>query len=446
MLSLKLLFLLAPLPASLQQTCDLMMMGKVNPVTDLIDSALTKLGFCARGPGWSESGRLHLTSSSQGNRRVQGEIFNQVWWKSLVKRPDCVTKLAIFVNGVELGWLTDPKEPLNFPSSIPTTQITLRLFYKDPIPMFPDKCLELRIHFEVAVTESEPRNNFERRQDRVGADFRFPQDGGRAEHSSNYLLPPGPRTSVEDFNPRQEEGSPRIFFPRNDGNRPNIRNPIENSNRRSSNGRKDQGTYLPPRPNLQPPPRDFIYPPESYDPKVREGRRSFPPGQGSRPSIEDFGPPVQKDAVNFPQPKLPPPVETDSVGVVNTPKKRKPGGETVRSNFPSNPVDESSGSGAEEDLAVDVEIVMGTVGLTAIVLIGALTLVVRRMKRQKATSDHQVNSGKREVWSPTDSKRRQHEKYIESREEYFVDNNYENDSQCQNNDELYENDNQYENT
>ena len=181
MLSLKLLLLLAPLPASLQQTCDLMMMGKVNPVTDLIDSALTKLGFCARGPGWSESGRLHLTSSSQGNRRVQGEIFNQVWWKSLVKRPDCVTKLAIFVNGIELGWLTDPKEPLNFLSSIPTTQITLRLFYKDPIPMFPDKCLELRIHFEVAVTESEPRNNFERRQDRVGADFRFPQDGGRAD-------------------------------------------------------------------------------------------------------------------------------------------------------------------------------------------------------------------------------------------------------------------------
>ena len=182
---------------------------------------------------------------------------------------------------------------------------------------------------------------------------------------------------------------------------------------------------------------------------MREARRLFPPV-----SVEDFGPTIEKDpdAVNFPQPGRelpPPPVETSSVGVVNRNPgvvKRNPVGDTVRSNFPSNPVDESSGSGHEEDLTVDVEIVMGTVGMVAIVLIGVLTLVVRRMKRQKASSSNQVTSGKGEVWLSTNSKRRQQEKYFENGEEYFVDNNYENESQCQNNDELYENDNQYQNT
>ena len=455
MLSLLLLLLLVQLPASFQQTCDLMMMGKVDPVRDLIDSALPNLGLCARGPGWSESGRLQLTSSSQGNRRVGGENFNQVWWTSLVKRPNCVTKLAIFVNGVELTWLTEPREPLNFQSSIPTTEITLRLFYKDPIPMFPDKCFELRIHFESPVTESEPANNFERRQDQVGAEFRTPQDDGPARHSSNYLFPPGPRSSVEDVNLRQEGGPSRnrgrsLIPPRNEGQRPNIRNPIENSNQRSGNGRNNEGTYLPPHPNLQPPSREFIYPPESYEPTVRRGRRLFPPnGQGSRSSVEDFGPTVERDAdaVNFPQPgrELPPPVETITEGVVDTPKNRDPGGVKVRSNFPSNPVDESPDSGHKENVAVDVEIVMGTVGILAILLVGVLTLVVRRMKKQKATSD-QVKSGKGEVWSSTNSKRRKQEKSVENCEEYFVDDNYENDSQCQNDDELYENDNLYQNT
>ena len=97
-------------------------------------------------------------------------------------------------------------------------------------------------------------------------------------------------------------------------------------------------------------------------------------------------------------------------------------------------------------MTVDVELVMGTVGIIAIALIGVLTLVVRRMRRQRASSSAQVNSGKGEVWSATASKRNREEKYFENGEEYFVDNNYENDSQCQNNDELYENDNQYQNT
>ena len=437
-----LLILLVPLPASLQQTCDLMRMGKVDPVRDLIDSSLPNLGICARGPGWSETGRLRLTSSSQGNRRVQGENFNQVWWTSLVKRPNCITKLTIFVNDVELDWLTEPKEPLIFQSSIPTTKITLRLFYTHPIPMFPDKCLELRIRFE-----SEPANGFERGRD---LDFRFPQDDGRGGHSSNYLFPPGPRSSVADSNPPEEEGSSRNrgrshIPPRNGRRRSNIRNPIG-----SSNLREDQGSYPPPHPNLQPPSsRGFIYPPESYAPTVREPRgRVFPSEQGSSSSesVEDFGPPAEKDpdAVNFPQPgrELPPPVETSTVGVVN----RNPGGETFRGNFPPNPVDESPVSGHEDDLTVDVEIVMGTVGIIAIALIGVLTLVVRRMRRQKSSSSDQVNSGKGEVWSTNASKRKREEKHFKNGEEYFVDNNYENDSQYQNNDKLYENDNQYQNT
>ena len=170
----------------------------------------------------------------------------------------------------------------------------------------------------------------------------------------------------------------------------------------------------------------------------------FPSEQGSSSSesVKDFGPPA--DAVNFPQPgrELPPPVETSTVGVVN----RNPGGETFRGNFPPNPVDESPVSGHEDDLTVDVEIVMGTVGIIAIALIGVLTLVVRRMRRQKSSSSDQVNSGKGEVWSTNASKRKREGKQFENGEEYFVDNNYENDSQYQNNDELYENDNQYQNT
>ena len=398
-----LLLFLASLPASLQLTCDLMKMGKVNPVTDLIDSTLPNLGLCARGPGWSKRGRLRLTSSRhQGNRRVPGENFNQVWWISLVKRPGCVTRLSIFVNGVELRSLTEAREPLVYQSPIPTTRITLRLFYKNPIPTFPDKCLE------VSVLLGRPENNRRQDQGEVEARYDGPKaehNDGPAEHSSKYLLPPGPRSSGGEFNPPQQEGS-----------------------------------YPPPHPNLRPPPKEFFNPPGSYD-QVRRPRRLFPTeakaGHGS--SVEDFGPTMGRDAdaVNFPQPPrkpLPPtlpPFETSSVRVDNPPN-------VVRANFPSNRAQENVDSSHEKGSAVDIEIVMGGGGVIAFVVVAVLTLGVRRMKRARAPDP--VNSGKGEVWSSKDSKRRKQEKY--SQEEYFVDNNYENG----NNDELYENDNVYQNT
>ena len=159
-------------------------------------------------------------------------------------------------------------------------------------------------------------------------------------------------------------------------------------------------------------------------------------GHGS--SVEDFGPTMERDAdaVNFPQPprKRPPtlpPVETSSVRVDNPPN-------VVRANFPTNRAQENVDSSHEKGSAVDIEIVMGGGGVIAFVVVGALTLGVRRMKRARAPD--QVNSGKGEVWSSKESKRRKQEKF--SQEEYFVDNNYENG----NNDELYENDNVYQNT
>ena len=442
---------------------------------DLIDSGFPDLGMCARGPGWSENGKLRLTSSSgQGNRRTQGETFSQVWWTSLVKRPNCVTKVSIFVNDFELDWLTEPREPLNYQSPIPTTKVTLRIFYKDPIVMWLEKCFEVRVLFE--LPESRRDHQFE--------------EGRHEGRSSNYLAPPGPRTSVEfpplprssieDFDQPQRKDSSRnrgrsLLPPRDEVPRlPNDRGPSDNQ--RPRNGfppRKDlQDQYLPPTPNLQPPGRDFIIPPESYKPNVRRGRKL--PSYGPGPSIEQDGEgPTQKrepDAVNFPDlgRKQPEPgqriptdrVETSSVRNVHrapsVPSARAPdlpdthssGTQDIR--VRSNLNDETSSEDLKvEDATFDAEIIMGTVGLVAVVLVGALTVIVRRVRRHKtmssSSSGRTVKSA--EVWSPNDSKRRKLEKEeeVEKGEEYFVGNSYENTNHYRQS-EVYENENQYQNS
>ena len=116
----------------------------------------------------------------------------------------------------------------------------------------------------------------------------------------------------------------------------------------------------------------------------------------------------------------------------------------------SNLGDETSSEDLKvEEATFDAEIIMGTVGLVAVVMVGALTVIVRRMRRHKtmssSSSGRTVKSA--EVWSPNDSKRRklEKEKEIEKGEEYFVDNSYENTNHYRQS-EVYENENQYQNS
>ena len=388
------LLLASPLPSS-QTRCEVQTVGRSDPFASFVEDTVPSLGLCAKGPGWQETGRLHHTSSSQGNRRTYDRA-NQVWWMTLVKRPTCVDKVELFVNDVEVGGRTDPTEPLNYRAPVPTVKIMLRLFY---VQLFENKCFEVSIEFAKPRnglgTQAGPYNggnnqynNANPRPASRGRAIQFPQIPEPRQRPANeadqdqtferYLVPPGRRQgagrSIENFHPRSQEprGSVEFGPPADEsvefgppGGRhvpvPDTRGSVE---------------FSPGQPSVEfgnPSGTRDRHPPRPAENGISE----------SKPSPEDLGPAVP----NVPNGES----EGDLVKPRELAGRMGPTGE-----------EEDAG---KEDGGMSEIIVMSSLMVGALLAVLAVAVVVRRKKRQMREGSQRAGDSS-EVWVGSSNKRR----------------------------------------